>query len=141
MHSHEIQDKGLDGCKKKRKNIRSMSCNYVIERNVVTCSKITRYPLVPVLTLARTSFFTKRERTWWGGGCHPPCHLSPECDRASRQRPADILGRSESNGVRVDLFRSTVDLPSQVKQKCPVFRDVNFVNFLSITSSLFEIEH
>ena len=70
------------------------------------------------ITLARTSFFTKREHTWGGGGA-PPCHLAPECDRASRQRPADSLGRSESNGVRVDLFRSTIDLPDQIKNNVP----------------------
>ena len=71
------------------------------------------------ITLARTSFFTKREHTWGGA---PPCHLAPGCDRASRQRPADSLGRSESNGVRVDLFRSTIDLPDQIKKQCSVFR-------------------
>ena len=27
------------------------------------------------------------------------------------------MGRSESNGVRVDLFRATVDLPGLVKLK------------------------
>ena len=70
-------------------------------------------------TLARTSFFTKRERTWagGGGGCNPPSHLAPECAKASRQRLTDNLGRSEYNGVRADLFGSTVDLPSQVKLK------------------------
>ena len=31
-----------------------------------------------------------------------PRHLAPECDRASRQRPTDSLGRFKSNGVRVD---------------------------------------
>ena len=68
------------------------------------------------LTLARTCFFTERNAPG-GGRCHPPRYLASECARASRQRPADSLGRSKSNGVRVDLFRSTFDLPGQVKQK------------------------
>ena len=51
-----------------------------------------------LLTLARTSFFTKRERTW-GGGCHRTRHLAPECDKASRQIPTESLGRSESDDL------------------------------------------
>ena len=35
--------------------------------------------------------------------------------RASRRRLPDSLGHSESNGVRVSLFRSTVDLPGQTR--------------------------
>ena len=36
------------------------------------------------------------------------------------------LGRSESNGVRFDLFRSTIDIPGQVKLN-------NFVSRLSFS--------
>ena len=64
----------------------------------------------------------------------PPCHLTPECYRSSRQIPADSLGRSKSNGVLVDLFRSTVDLPGQVKLKkfrFPGKRSVNLCVTLS----------
>ena len=38
------------------------------------------YFLLSCLTLAHTSFFTKRERTWGGGGLPPPRHLDPEYD-------------------------------------------------------------
>ena len=69
------------------------------------------YPkLYLALTFTRSSFFTKRERTWMGVA--PPAPSRPhECDRASRQKPADSLERSVSNVVRFDLFKSTVDLP------------------------------
>ena len=47
----------------------------------------------------------------------PPHYRAPDCDRASQQILADNLGRSESNGVRVDLFMPTIDLPGHIKQK------------------------
>ena len=78
------------------------------------------------LTLARTSLFTSLER-----------HLAPDCERASQQRPADSLGRCESNGVQVCLFKSTVDLPGQVKLKKTVSQSDSFS---SITYSLFKVE-
>ena len=89
------------------------------------------------LTLARISFFTKRECPW-GGGTPPPRHLAPECDKTSWQRPMDILWHSKSNGVRVDLFGSTVDLPGQVNVLFPglVFHD----SFSSITSFVFLLQ-
>ena len=40
-----------------------------------------------------------------------------KCDWALQQRQADSLGRSESNGVWVYLFRSSVDLPSRSGKK------------------------
>ena len=67
------------------------------------------------LTLTRTSFFTKRERTWRGGDPRAIWLLSVIELRDKDHR--DSLERSESNGVRVDLFGSTVDLPGQVKLK------------------------
>ena len=51
------------------------------------------------------------------GGYHSLYHLTPDGDRALQQRPADSLGRSKSNGMRVYLFRSTVGLPGQFKLK------------------------
>ena len=65
-----------------------------------------------------------------------PRHLACNCDRASQWRPAASLGRSESSGVWLSLFRSTVDLPGQVK-----YTVSRGDSFSSITSSLFEIVH
>ena len=89
------------------------------------------------LTLARTSFFTILERTSGGGGGHGvtlPRHLPPECDKTSQQRPADSLGRFESNGVWVYLFRSAVELPGQAKFRSFVSRNYQFFvnNFIVV---------
>ena len=56
------------------------------------------------------------------GAPPPPHYRAPDCDRASQQILADNLGRSESNGVRVDLFMPTIDLPGHIKQKTTVSR-------------------
>ena len=91
----------------------------------------------------RPHLFFYQTRTHLGGGgiATPlPRHLAPECARASRQRPADSLGHSESNGVRVDLLRSTVDLPGQVKQKIVPFSGTLILSSFSSFFSQFEIE-
>ena len=74
-------------------------------------------------------FHQMRTNLGWGWGVATPVPSAPECDRALWQKPADSLGRFQSNGVRVDLFRSTVDLPGQVKQKMYHFPDINCVQF------------
>ena len=53
---------------------------------------------------------------------------SLDCDRPCKHRPADSLGRSKFNGVRVNLFRPTVDLPGLNKIKSSVSRDENFIS-------------
>ena len=73
------------------------------------------------------------------GSCHPRgISLLSTFDRASRQRPADSLGRSESNGLRVILLAQPFDLPGDVKIQNP-FHDLVFfrgsfssVNFFAI---------
>ena len=73
------------------------------------------YFLFLSLTLARTFYFPILERTW-GDGCNPPFHFAPNLDRTVEQRPNEFLGCSESNGTRVDLFRSCID-PSRSGQR------------------------
>ena len=76
--------------------------------------------------LARTSFFTKRERTWevgvgvgvGGGGCRTPRYHAPECDKASRQRSTESLRRSVFNGVR-SVF------PVRARIKCLFFAEIS----------------
>ena len=59
------------------------------------------------------TLFPILERTW---GLQPPCHFAPNWDRTVGQRPNESLGCSESNGTRVDLFRSYLD-PSRSGQR------------------------
>ena len=92
------------------------------------------------LTLTRSSFFTKREHTWKGGGATPRAIslLSVIELRNKHQRIAwDVPNPTV---LRLDLFRSTVDLPGQVKQKVPFPGASISSSFSSIASSLFEIE-
>ena len=90
---------------------------------------------------SRPHLLFHKTRTHLGGGrVPPPRYLAPERDKASRQRPADSLGRSKPNGVRVDLFRSTVDLPGQVKKENRKFSLMKYqtkkVAFLGTSISL-----
>ena len=75
--------------------------------------------------------FSPNENASWGRGGGVPTRAPSRSWVwwSFTTKPVDSLGRSESNGVRVYLFRSTVDLPGQVKQRSSVSRGVNFVKF------------
>ena len=100
-------------------------CLYLVGKGVypsfTICSNI--------LTLDSPFFFTILEPPGGGGAPHPR-HPATDCTRALQQRPADRLGRSESNGVRIDLFRSTVDLPGPVKLQKSVSRYDSFCCYI-----------
>ena len=83
------------------------------------------------LALARTSFSPNKNAPGGGGGTLIAISLLSVIELRNKDQRIAGWGRSESNGVRVDLFRPTVNLPGQAPsppKKC-FSRGANFVKF------------